>query len=379
MKSKPRLKVRDKLGQWVVLKRLGAGGQGTVYQVRSEDGIREGALKQFSIRGSKSRRTEAINRLEREIELLRKLRHPNIVKLLDANIEDRWIVMEYLSNGTLADHLPLYKGRAVGALRAFRPLIEGVAVLHHVGLVHRDIKLQNIFVAQHGRLVLGDFGIAFENSGTKSRITTTNERVGSRDWIAPWADVRQRIRNPNPTLDVFSLSKVLWCMLSGISSLPFWYHQKDTYDLAQLFQDQITQQVREGRTPQMVAINRILDLCIVENEVDCRVRSARELLGLLDSYLWAWTGPAERGSHWRYYYAERAQELYDGLSEDERLGLTDRYRAEYQARDSTLPGDVFIDLNVQSEIMRDLMRDESKNVGQEIQLWPEMVAEYFQS
>ncbi len=379
MKSKPRLKVRDKLGQWVVLKRLGAGGQGTVYQVRSGDGIREGALKQFSIRGSKSRRTEAINRLEREIELLRKLRHPNIVKLLDANIEDRWIVMEYLSNGTLADHLPLYKGRAVGALRAFRPLIEGVAVLHQVGLVHRDIKLQNIFVAGDGRLVLGDFGVAFDNSGENPRITTTNERVGSRDWIAPWADVRQRVETPSPTLDVFSLSKVLWCMLSGIRSLPFWYHQKDTYDLTRLFREQVTQQFREGRTPQMVAINWVLDSCIVENEEDCRVRSAAHLLGLLDSYLWAWTGPAERGSHWSYYYAERAQELYDGLSEEERVRLTDRYRAEYLARDDTLPGDVFIDWNVQSEIMRDLTRDESKNESRKISIWSEVVAEYFQS
>jgi serine/threonine protein kinase len=376
MRSKTRLKVRDKLGQWVVSKYLGTGGQGIVYQVKNKDGIREGAVKLFSIHGSKSRRAEALSRLEREVELLEKLDHPNIVKLLDANIGEGWIVMEYLSNGTLADHLPLYKGLAVAALKAFRPLIEGVALLHHVGSVHRDIKLQNIFVAEDGRLVLGDFGLAFENSETKPRITMTNERVGSRDWIAPWADARQRIENPNPTLDVFSLSKVLWCMLSGICSLPFWYHQKDTYDLARLFQDQMTDQVREGRTPQMAAINWILDSCIVENEQDCRVRSARELLGLIDSYLWAWTGSKERGSHWRYYYDERAKELYDGLSEDERLALTDRYRADYLARDDTLPGDIFMDWNVQSEIMHDLMRDESLKESRDVQLWPEVMAEY---
>jgi hypothetical protein len=165
-------------------------------------------------------------------------------------------------------------------------------------------------------------------------------------------------------------------MLSGICSLPFWYHQKDTYDLAGLFQDQMTEQVRGGRAPQMAAINWILDLCIVENELDCRVRSARELLGLIDAYLWAWTGPTERGSHWRNYYDERAKELYDGLTEDERLALTDRYRADYLSRDDTLPGDIFMDWNVQSEIMNDLMRDESRNESRDVQLWPEVMAEY---
>src|SRR5438132_1436240 len=125
MRLKTRRKVGDRLGQWVVLKYVGAGGQGTVYHVRSQEGISEGALKLFKIPRSKSRRTEAVNRLEREVELLGRLHHPNIVRLLDANIEDRWIVMEYLSNGTLADHLTLYKGRSVAALKAFRPLIEG--------------------------------------------------------------------------------------------------------------------------------------------------------------------------------------------------------------------------------------------------------------
>jgi serine/threonine protein kinase len=373
------LSVGDKLGQWIVLKYLGVGGQGTVYRVRSQEGRGEGALKLFAIPRSKRRRAEALNRLEREVEILRRLDHPNIVKLLDANIKDRWITMEYLPNGTLADHLSVYRGRAVAALQKFRPLVEGVALLHHLCLVHRDIKLQNIFVAQNGGLVLGDFGLAFENSALMSRITMTNERVGSRDWIAPWADVRKRIENPNPTLDVFSLSKVLWCMLSGMSSLPLWYHQKDTYDLERLFQNQMVEQVREGRTPHMAAINWILNCCIVENEEDCRVPSAKRLLGLVDSFLWAWSELPERGSHWRNYYSERAKELYDGLTAEDRRRLTIGYRTAYLAREGTLPGDVFIDWNVQAEIMDDLTRDETSMERRDVNIWPEVVAKYFQA
>jgi hypothetical protein len=127
----------------------------------------------------------------------------------------------------------------------------------------------------------------------------------------------------------------------------------------------------------MAAINWILDSCIVENEAECRVPSARELLGLLDSYLWAWNAAEERGSHWRHYSVERAKELYDGLNQIERDDLITRYRASYLARDDTLPNDIFIDWNVQSEIMRDLTRDESNAKTQTTKLWPEVVSEYF--
>lgn len=381
--SEPRrgfmLKPGRKFGPWVITGHLGAGGQGVVYRVRDQDGIREGALKRFAIKASKKWHAQVMTRLEREIDVLTRLHHPNIVKLLDSNIEQRWIVMEFLSNGNLADHLSNYKGHAVKALKAVRPLVEGVAILHHAGLIHRDIKLPNIFVGRDGRLVLGDFGVVFENSEAESRITNTNERIGSRDWIAPWADIRERIEEPNPKLDVFALSKVIWCMLSGLKSLPLWYHQKDSYDLTRLFREQTSQQVREGQTPQMAAINWILDSCIVENEADCRVPSARELLGLIDSYLWAWSAPEERGSHWRYYSAERAKELFDGLSQVERNDLISHYRAAYLARDDTLPNDVFIDWNVQSEIMRDLTRDESNPSNRTTKLWPAVVSAYFRS
>src|SRR5947209_3858201 len=115
MKLTKNHKVGDRVGQWMVLKYVGAGGQGTVYHVRNGKGV-EGVLKRFKIPPWEPRRSEAVNRLRLEVDLLRRLSHPNIVKLLDANIEQAWIVMEYLSNGTLVAHLPFYKGDAVAAL-----------------------------------------------------------------------------------------------------------------------------------------------------------------------------------------------------------------------------------------------------------------------
>jgi hypothetical protein len=117
----------------------------------------------------------------------------------------------------------------------------------------------------------------------------------------------------------------------------------------------------------------MLNLCVVENEKDCRLGSARELLNLVDSFLWAWTGPAEPGRLWEYYSAAREKELYDGVDQGERELLIGRYRTSYLARN---PNDIFTDWNVQSEIMRDLMRDESTNESQVVRLWGEIVEQY---
>jgi len=80
----------------------------------------------------------------------------------------------------------------------------------------------NIFIARDGRLVLGDFGIVFFEGNT-DRITESLERVGTRDWMPPWAHTGLRIDDVKPTFDVSCLGRVLWAMLSGRDFLPFWY------------------------------------------------------------------------------------------------------------------------------------------------------------
>jgi serine/threonine protein kinase len=272
-------------GDWSVVEPLGRGGQGVVYRV-FDSGGRIGALKKFSVTGSKSRRAKLVTRIEREVTILNKIKHKNVVKLLDFNLDQNWLVMEYQTKGTLDNHLHRYRGQHVAALSAFRPLVEVVANLHAEGVIHRDIKLRNVFVSEHGDLVLGDFGLVFPDELT-TRVTRTNERVGSRDWIAPWADTPQRLENPSPTLDVFCLGKVLWCMLSGARFLPFWYHRRKEYDLCEMFKwdDQDGKKIPNHY---MIAINSdILDNCIVEREEKC-LPSAKELLRDVDWWLELW-------------------------------------------------------------------------------------------
>jgi len=233
-----------------------------------------GALKRFNIREDDPNAQKAVARFKREVEVLGGLREPGILQLLQANAEERWMITEYHPGGTLAGQPRRYKGSVLAALEAFRPLVASVAGLHAVGVVHRDIKPSNLFVAADGRLVLGDFGIVYFEDDRQERLTDTFERVGARDWMAPWADTGVRIDDVKLSFDVFSPGKVLWSMVSGRPRLPLWYYARDEHNVEKLFPGE----------PNMAVINVVLKRCVVENERDC-LPTAKELQECVDEWL----------------------------------------------------------------------------------------------
>jgi serine/threonine protein kinase len=183
------------------------------------------------------------------------------------------MVTEFFAEGTLEDHLGRYQGKAACALRAFRSLVETVALLHNEGIVHRDIKAANVFVRAEGQLVLGDFGIVYvPHQG--DRVTRTNERVGPRDYMPQWGDLGDRLEEVRPNFDVYMLGKLLWCMVAGRLKLPREYHKRQEFDLTRMFPN----------NPDMHVINSILDRCVVEEPNKC-LGSAQELLSILDEDL----------------------------------------------------------------------------------------------
>jgi len=135
--------------------------KGIVDLIRMEDPIRHGALKVLhepkDARDSK--RAEA--RLKKEIKAMSDTKHPNLLKILDYDPDAKWFVSEFHPKGTLAENKNIYTGNFISALKAFRPLVEGVSELHKNGYVHRDIKPQNVFISSNNDLILGDFGLVF--------------------------------------------------------------------------------------------------------------------------------------------------------------------------------------------------------------------------
>jgi len=310
---------------WEIVRKLGEGGQGEVSLVRSPsrqtarenarkalaglvhnitgiggdvvgprffEAIAEynrpdtpdelGALKRFKIPTSdREEEARAVGRLESEVHALQVLRHPAVIRLLDANVNDRFMVTEYHDLGTLHENLNRHKGDALASLRAFRKLVDGVAEIHRNGAIHLDIKPENIFITASGDLVLGDFGIVFFEDDT--RLTKTyGERVGSHYWMAPWAyeDVRVQLSQVKAPLDIYPLGKVLWSMISGRNGFGFWEYKRAENDLEQIFPND----------PSMPLVNSLLSGCVVREEKDClpsvaELRSAvDELIELVSTY-----------------------------------------------------------------------------------------------
>jgi serine/threonine protein kinase len=151
----------------------------SIWNIARPDNVSElGALKTFIPRenGPDSER-QMIGRLKKEISILAENR-AGLIKMLDFNSEEHWLVTEYYPYGTLEQNLIRYKGDPYQTLSAFRSLVATVAALHKDGIVHRDIKPDNIFVDSEEHLILGDFGIVFDRSGAE-RPTGTGESVGA--------------------------------------------------------------------------------------------------------------------------------------------------------------------------------------------------------
>jgi serine/threonine protein kinase len=141
------------------------------------------------------------------------------------------------------------------ALVAFRPIVEAVSTLYEKGFIHRDIKPDNIFIADDDQLILGDLGLVINPSAADPGQTDTYENVGRRDRMPGWA-FGMRMDDVKPKFDVFSLAKVLWSMISGKQFLRLCYHHDPQFELERLFPD----------NPSMGWAGRILDKCSVEHE-----------------------------------------------------------------------------------------------------------------
>src|SRR5208282_491919 len=106
---------------------------------RPDDVSELGALKMYNIEESGQEAEEAKGRLKNEIAILRQNR-PGLLRLLDSNEKESWSVTEYMPQGTFDKKPTVYRGNALGALRAFRSIVKTVAALHKEDYVHRDIK-----------------------------------------------------------------------------------------------------------------------------------------------------------------------------------------------------------------------------------------------
>lgn len=204
-------------GRYRLLSRLGEGGMGTVWRARDETLYREVAVKEVRAPAGLQAGdiTRMYSRLEREAWAAARIPDRNVVTVHDVVMEDDrpWIVMELIRGRSLADLL-----RAEGPLTPRHAAHIGGEVLsalraaHAVGVEHRDVKPANVLLAEDGRVVLSDFGIAMVEGSTA--LTMTGELVGSPEYLPP---ERALGRPSGPESDLWSLGVLLYAAVEGIS------------------------------------------------------------------------------------------------------------------------------------------------------------------
>lgn len=204
-------------GRYRLLAPLGEGGMGTVWRARDEVLGREVAVKEVrapaGLPASEVDRLYA--RLEREAWAAARIPHRNVVTVYDVASEDGrpWIVMEIVRGLSLSDVLdaegPMAPQRAA---RIGAEVLAALRAAHDAGVLHRDVKPGNVLIANDGRVVLTDFGIAMVEGS--SALTMTGEVVGSPEFLAP---ERALGRRPGPESDLWSLGVLLYAAVEGSS------------------------------------------------------------------------------------------------------------------------------------------------------------------
>ncbi|MEV0450129.1 serine/threonine-protein kinase [Streptomyces sp. NPDC050600] len=204
-------------GRYRLLDVLGEGGMGTVWRARDEVLGREVAVKEVRAPAGlpAEDRERLYARLEREAWAAARVSHRSAVTVYDVVTEDGrpWIVMELVRGLTLAETLeaegPLPPRRAahIGA-----DVLAALRAAHEAGVLHRDVKPANVLLANDGRVVLTDFGIAAV-AGT-SPLTMTGELIGSPEYLAP---ERAMGRTPGLAADLWSLGVLLYAAVEGAS------------------------------------------------------------------------------------------------------------------------------------------------------------------
>lgn len=268
-------------------KLIGSGGMANVFEAEDLEENRIVAVK--LLKKEYLTNEEFVRRFRNESRVISVLDHPNIVKVYDVNFtgEDQYIVMEYIDGVTLNQYIH-HQGqlRWKDAVHFLRQILQALQHAHDHGVIHRDIKSQNIMLLRDGTIKVMDFGIArFAREDIRSG---RNKAIGSVHYISPEQACGEE---SDAKSDIYSVGVLLYEMLSG--SVPF-----------------------DGDTPEEVAMKHIhekptplhqlnpeipIGLCEIcdkamQKDKNMRYRSAKEMLAAVDAFK---ANPAIR-FHYRY-------------------------------------------------------------------------------
>ena len=256
-------------GRYQILDVIGEGGMAVVYKATDLQTGETVALKM--LKDSISDNTQALRRFINESKAVAMMDHANIVKILDVSVksEHKFIVMEYIKGITLRDYMnKKHKLSWQDASSFIAQILHALDHAHMRGVIHRDIKPQNIMIMEGGFIKVADFGIAkLPNAET---VTMIDHAVGTIYYISP---EQARGKKIDPRSDLYSLGVMFYEMLTD--ELPF---------MAETSYAIMTKHINEApvppsqKVPQLpVGIEQII-LCAMEKDPARRYQNASQML-----------------------------------------------------------------------------------------------------
>jgi len=265
------------IGRYEIVSELGRGGMGVVFKAWEESLQRFVAIKMLGDQLTDDQ--SLVARFLREARAVADLNHPNVVQVFTVDTHDGrpYFAMEYVEGESLTELIRT--ARRIDPKRAVRLLKEvatGLGAAHDKGVVHRDIKPDNIMLTKHGGVKVVDFGVAkVEDPNTK--LTATGIAVGTPNYVSPEVCLGLEIDKRS---DLFSLGVVFYEMLTG-----------DTPFKADSPLEMLTK-VAHADIPDITAINpqigapvRLILHHLLEKKAEHRYQDAHQLVQDIDSYI----------------------------------------------------------------------------------------------
>ena len=273
------LSTGERLGPYEIYGLIGKGGMGEVYRARDTRLDRTVAIKvlpaEFSVQ------EERLRRFEQEAQVLGALSHPNLLAIYDVGAQDgtHFLVSELLEGESLRQRLeegalPLRKAMELGV-----QIAKGLAAAHEKGIVHRDIKPDNIFLTRDGRAKILDFGLAKQSGATAAERTRPSPRctqpgvvLGTAGYMSP---EQVRGKPADARSDIFSFGAILYEMVAGLRA----FQCESSVETMNAILKQDPPAISGDVPP---AIERVIRRCL-EKAPDERFQSARDLSFALEA------------------------------------------------------------------------------------------------
>ena len=202
-------------GRYQVLKELGRGGMGIVFQAYDKHLQEQVAIKILSPLLSND--PEALERLKREVSAARRITHPNVIRIHDIAEANglQYVSMEFFGGTTLKDHIKQSGGLSVmEAFNIASQICDGLQAAHAQGVIHRDLKSQNIILNSANQIKIIDFGLA--HTQQMQGLTATGLIMGTPEYMAPEQVSGKKV---DERADIYSLGIILYELFTG--KVPF--------------------------------------------------------------------------------------------------------------------------------------------------------------